>query len=121
MYVNYQKKVSRSVGVLLKLRHFVPTNILVQLYYSIVFPYISYGVIIWGNTYKTNIQPIVILQKKAIRIITFSHYRAHTSPIFKRLKLLKFSDIVLFNTTLFMYRLNNNKLPYEFMDFFFFC
>ena len=62
--------------------NFVPTNILVQLYYPIIFPFISYGVVIWQNTYKTNIQPIVSLQKKAIRIITFSHYRAHTLTYF---------------------------------------
>jgi hypothetical protein len=45
------KKFARSIGVLSKLPHFVPTSILLQLYYSIIFPFLIYSVIIWGNTY----------------------------------------------------------------------
>jgi hypothetical protein len=111
-------KISRSVGILLKLRHFVPIKILVQLYYSIIYPFLSYGALIWGNTYISNIQPLVILQKKAIRIITFSEYRSHTSPLFKRLNLLKLIDIVYLDTSFFMYQFNNGNLPNNFNDFF---
>ena len=39
---------------------------------------------------------ILILQKRALRIVNNSTYHAHTSPIFKELKLLKFHDIHLF-------------------------
>ena len=42
-------------------------------------------------------------KKKAIQIITFSDFRAHTSPLFKRLNLLKLPDIVYLNTALFMH------------------
>jgi hypothetical protein len=45
------KKLARSIGVLSKLRHFVLTSILLQLYYSNIFPFLIYSVIIWGNTY----------------------------------------------------------------------
>jgi hypothetical protein len=45
------KKISRSVGILLKLRYSVPIKILVQLYYSIIYPFLSYGALIWGNIY----------------------------------------------------------------------
>ena len=48
----------------------------------------------WGNAYKNNIEPLVILQKNAIRIITFSPYRSHTSHILKKLNLLQFADII---------------------------
>ena len=112
------KKISRSVGILLKLRHFVPIKILVQLYYSIIYPFLSYGALIWGNIYISNIQPLVILQKKAIRIITFSEYRSHTSPLFKRLNLLKLIDIVYLDTSFFMYQFNNGNLPNNFNDCF---
>jgi hypothetical protein len=95
------KKISRIVGILLKLRHFFPIKILVQLYYSIIYPFLSYDVLIWGNTYISNIQPLVILQKKAVRIMTFSEYRSHTSPLFKRLNLLKLIDIVYLDTSFF--------------------
>ena len=58
------KKIARGIGILSKPRHFVSQAILVQVYYSITYSFLVYGVLIWGNTYKTNIQPLVILQKK---------------------------------------------------------
>ena len=112
------KKVSRSIGILSKLRHYVPQSILIQIYYSIVFPFLIYGVLIWGNTYKTNIYPLVILQKKAIRIITFSHFQSHTSPLFKKFNLLKLPDIVYLYTAVFMHQFHKGNLPEKFNNYF---
>ena len=59
-----------------------------------------------------------VLQKKAVRIITFSHFQSHTSPIFKKLNLLKLPDIVKLHTILFMHQYYNDRLPKAFNDFF---
>ena len=112
------KKLARGIGILLKLRHFVNLASLVQVYYSIIYSFLTYGIIVWGNTYSSNLQPLIILQKKAIRIITFSDFRAHTSPIFKQLSLLKLCDVVELQTALFMYQYNKGILPDLFTDFF---
>ena len=58
------QKISRGVGILSMLRHFVINDILTQLYYSLVYPFLTYGLIVWGNTYTTTLKPIVILQKR---------------------------------------------------------
>ena len=71
----------RSIGVLSKLRLYVNTNILTQLYYSFIFPFLTYGLITWGNTYQSTLKPIVTLQKKALRIMSFAKYDEHTSPV----------------------------------------
>ena len=112
------KKISRGIGILLKLRKCVSTQILLQVYYSIIYTFFTYGVLIWGNTYKTNLYPLIILQKKAVRIITFSDFLAHTSPLFKELNLLKFIDIVDFHTALFMFRYSRGNLPGNFDGYF---
>jgi hypothetical protein len=112
------KKISRSIGILLKLRHFVDTRILVNIYYSIIYPFLTYGVMIWGNTYTSTIKPLITLHKKAIRVISFSNYQAHTSPLFFKLNILKVPDIVLFNTALFMYEYNQGTLPKVFDEMF---
>ena len=106
------KKLARSTGVLCKFRHFVPMGILICLYCSIFFPFLMYGVIVWGNTYQSNLHPIVVLQKKAILIITFSTFREHTYPLFKKLNLLKFHDIVYVNTAFCVHQYGNAKLPH---------
>ena len=62
------KKINRSIGVLRQLRYYVNLNVLIQLYYSLIYPYLTYGIHIWGNTYQSTIQP---LPKKALRIISF--------------------------------------------------
>lgn len=112
------KKISRGIGILSKLRHFVTNDILTQLYYSLVYPFLTYGLIVWGNTYTTTLKPIVILQKKAVRIITFSKRDAHSSPLFSQLGLIKFMDLVSIQTALFMFQYHHTLLPKAFDNFF---
>ena len=59
-----RKKISRSIGVLYKLRPFVTTKILSNVYYAIVYPFLLYGITIWGNASKTYLTPLFILQKE---------------------------------------------------------
>ena len=59
------KKIRRSIGILSKLRYYVDLDILLSLYYALIYPFLTYGIIIWGNTYKTTLQPNFILQKKS--------------------------------------------------------
>ena len=66
------KKISRGIGVLSKIRHYVNGNILLQLHYSPIYPFLTFGLSFWGNTYCSTLRPLKILQKKATRIITFS-------------------------------------------------
>jgi hypothetical protein len=74
-------------------------------------PYLNYCNEIWGNYFKTNIEPLVLLQKKAIRIVNNSNYRAHTDPIFKKFNLLKLFDMVHMNTMCMMFKIHNRLLP----------
>ena len=72
----------------------------------------------WGGTFKANLQRIVILQKRALRIVNNSTYDANTSPIFKELKLLKFHDIHSFQLGFFMFSLKNSTPPSKFSNLF---
>ena len=65
------KKLARGIGILLKLRHFVNLASLVQVYYSIIYSFLTYGIIVWGNAYSSNLQPLIILQK---RLYESSHF-----------------------------------------------
>ena len=112
------KKIKRSVGILAKIRHYVPILILLQLYYTLIYPYLTYAVTTWGNTYATTLKPLITLQKKAIRLISLSEFRAHTCPLFAHLKILKFSDLIFLNNALLMYDFHENNLPSVFHDFF---
>ena len=111
------KKAKRNIGLISKLRYFVNTNTLVSLYYALIYPFFIYSLIAWGNTYESNVRPLFIVQKRAIRIITFSSFTEHTSPIFKSLKIVKFFDIVKHITSVFMYEFHRKLLPSIFSNF----
>ena len=89
-----------------------------MLYNAFILSYINYCNIVWGNCNKSKINLILLLQKRAIRICTQSAYLAHTTPIFKRLKVLKIDDIHTYLTAIFMYKYTTNLLPSSFVNFF---
>ena len=105
------KKINRSIGVLCKLRHFVKRTT-VQLYYSLIYLYLTYGILIWGNTYQLTTNLLYVLKKKALRIITF-FYDAYSTPLFKQVQIL----LITFHVTIFMYKYHTNSLPLVFNDF----
>ena len=111
------KKVRRGIGILSKIRHYITIDILQSLYYALIYPFLIYELIAWGNTYNTTLQPIYILQKKAVRAITFSSFDHHSNPLFKLLNII-FSDLVKYHIGVFMYKYHNQLLPSDFNSFF---
>ena len=89
-------KLLKTVGIFSKLRYYVNVNILIMLHYSLIYPFLTYGIQVWGLTYSTYLKPVTTLQKRVVRIMTFSDPRSHSGPLLKSLRLLKFSDIILF-------------------------
>ena len=90
----------------------------VQLYHAIILPFFSYGCIVWSNTYDHNIKRLQIIQRQAIRLITFSNFDAHTSPLFAKLNLLKLQDHIKLQTLFFMHQFNTGKLARIFDSYF---
>ena len=113
------KIISRNIGVLTKLKHFVPENILYPLYCTLILPYIKYGVLIWGNTCKIYLDKIFKLQKWAIRTISNSLYRSHTGPLFSKYNVLNVHDTFKLNLGIFMYKHHTNQLPPIFFNVFY--
>ena len=118
-HISYiSSKIKRSIGIISKARHYVNLDILVNLYYCLIYPYLTYGIVAWGHTYQSTTNPLLILQKKALRLITFNNFQAHTNPIFLRLKILKFPDLVFLYTALFMHDYHSKNLPISFKSYF---
>ena len=79
----------------------------------------TYGILIWGNTYETTLKLMFILQTKAVRIITFSKLDSYSCPLLKSLGLIKFFDVALLQIAIIvMYKFHNNMLPAAFHSFF---
>ena len=111
------KNIRKSVGVLFKIRRNVNTEILINLYYTLIYPYLTYGLILWGNTYDSNLNPIIVLHKRIVRAVTFAKFDEHSSPLFKAIGILKLLDLIYVQNLLFMHDFNNDALPQVFEDF----
>ena len=107
-------KLSKTIGIMYKLKKFISGDILLTLYNSLLLPHLSYGLLCW----KPRLKDLIKLQKKAVRIISAAKYNAHTDPIFKKLSLLKLDDICRLKEYKFCYQLENQKLPSYFMQLF---
>ena len=59
-----------------------------------------------------------MLQKKAVRIMTFSKFDEHSSPLFKKLNIIKLSDLIKYHISIFMFKFHNQLLPSVFNSYF---
>ena len=47
-------KVSRVIGVLFRLKHIYPQEVLLTLYNTLILPHLSYCILVWGSKIQTN-------------------------------------------------------------------
>lgn len=95
---NVKSKISKVTAIMCKMKAILDQKSLYILYCSLILPHISYCLEVWGNTYKTNIYPVFLLQKKVIRIVSKAGYLDPTNSLFIKLNVLKIYDLVKFKT-----------------------
>ena len=105
------KLLSKNVGVIYKLRSIFPQEVMLILYSTLILSYLNYGVLAWGNSLKTQMDKLFLVQKRAIRNICNVNYRAHTNALFNENHLLKVEDIYSMQLGSFMYDFSSKKLP----------
>jgi len=113
-----KNKVAKAIGIIKKLKVILPNRTLKTLYNTLLLPHLNYGTSIWGGGYKTSLMPILLLQKKVIRIIEGLHYQAKTAETFKKLNILTIFNLYKFQVFTFMYQSHNNSLPKIFNNYF---
>ena len=62
------KKIIKCAAIISRIRHFTNLNSLKLIYYALVYPYLTYGNLIWGNAYKSHIRKLVNIQKNNCKI-----------------------------------------------------
>ena len=97
-------KIGKSIDVLNRLKHCLPTSIKGLIYKSLI---LSRIILLWGYQRERNLK----LRKKTLRITSLKKYNAHTEPIFKSLNILNVSDIFSLCQLKFYYNLLHIKVP----------
>ena len=91
-------------------------KVLLQIYYGQFHSHLNYGSQIWSTA--NDLQSTIIQQKKALRIISWSHSQSPSNPLFKEWKILKLTDMVKMNNLLFVHDVLNNRAPDYFNGYF---
>ena len=78
---------SKNMSVLYRVKHILNNDCLKSLYCTMILPYLNYACEIWGNTFETGLKNLVVLQKRAIRLVDKANYREHFEVKFVGLKL----------------------------------
>ena len=115
------KKISRSIGIMYKLRPFLPSKVMRNVYYSLIYSHIIYAIEAWDSACKTELNKILTLQKRAMRLMTYNDKYPATygplissDPIFTKLEILKVSEIYKYQVAKLIYKCINAIAPANF-------
>ena len=118
-HINYiALKISRNIGIISRLRHFVPLKTLPSIYNSLISPCISYGLIAWGQASKSHLEKILILQKRVIRSIYFLTFRTRAIPYFAQSNILPISMLYFKLSSILMLDITTNSAPQNICNLF---
>jgi hypothetical protein len=118
-HVSYvHSKISRSLFLLNRSKHFLTKYALRLLYFATVHSHLLYCPIILSIACKTQLNRLIVLQKMAVRILYGAAYNAHTAPIFHECRILPLDLIVIQAKLKLMHSIKYEYCPRSFLNMF---
>ena len=111
-------KISKTIGMIAKLRYFVSSTVLVNIYNSLILPYITYGLLAWGNASNAYLNKILVLQKRVLRLIYFTDRREHAIPLFIKANVLPVTFLYYVAVSKLMFDVHNQSAPINILKLF---
>ena len=111
---NITTTITKPLGVIKRLKHYLPQRILQILNNSLILSHLNSNITAWGFASHK----LCRLLKRALRLITYSKYNAHTQPLFKKVGTLTLDDTFKMQCLKFYYKFIQGNLP-PFFDTFF--
>ena len=105
------RKISKAIGIINRVKHKFEAKTLISLYYAFVYPYIQYCNIVWGKSPHVHLNKILVLQKRAFRIIHRLPPREHITPLLKDLQIFSVYQVYFFQLLFFMYKCVRGLIP----------
>ena len=111
-----KKKISGGIYALNSSKIFLSNANMRILYYSLVHPYLLYGIILWGSAYKKYTHKLYVLQKKALRVMYNTTYNAQSMPLFEKSGILRIQDMYNLQLGVLMYKFTREELSRSLMS-----
>ena len=124
-YLDWHDHINSIIGklnsanyILSRVKYILPKEHLKTLYYSLVQPYLTYGITLWGATHTKYLNKLRTLQKKALRIINRVSYQHPTNKLFLENQILKLDDLYQLEVAKYLYKFSIKKLPINIQNLF---
>ena len=115
---NVCRKMCNCLGILRRIKPFVPQSSLITIYNTMFLPHLDYGIIVWSNCGHSNLSKLQKLQNTAMRIILGAPFRTHIKDMLKTLGFMDVRDRISYVTGCMMYKVLNGKTPDYLNDLF---
>ena len=92
-----------------KLRPYISKSVLLQYYSSNIKPVIQHGILVYGYVNYSTLEPLVLLQKKILRLILFIKYSENFAHLFEKYKISTAHELHVYELLKFMIK-SVNKL-----------
>jgi len=109
-------QLSKSCGMLFKLKHYTNTSVLKSVYFALFHSYLTYSILKWGRADKTTLLPLIRLQNKDVRRLVY--YKTKTTVLYSKHKIMELPDLFQLSVAKFMYSVYNGGLLHHFDNYF---
>ena len=106
-----KNKLSSCIYAINSFKNAMPTIQLKTLYYTLIHPYLTYGVLLWGGALKKHIHKLQVLQNKTVRKITNAKYNDPVKAIYNELGISTLDNLYKTELCKLMYLNSNKALP----------
>ena len=112
-HINYViGKINSGLYALKRMSYLCTLPVLKLVYYANIHSHLSYGICVYGASTHKNLERILLLQKRAIRIMLNLKYYDHVREHFTNLEILTVFDQYIFDCILYI-KNNENKLTFR--------
>ena len=89
-------KLGKNGGIINNFRYYVDLHTSRQMYFSFIYPYLTYGITSWGSACKTRLHKIKTKQNKCVRSMFFAYSRDNAVPYLNLLGIPTLENIYKF-------------------------
>ena len=97
-------RLSKFVPIFYKIRNLVNLNCLILLYNALVLPNLMYCYNVCECSNARTMKPLIVMQKRIIRVICHAAPYAHTEPLFQFLHMLRLDQLSFYTRSNFIYK-----------------
>ena len=97
-------KLSKLSGILYLCRKKISNECLKTIYYSLAYSHMSYGITLWGGTWASHLNSVLVAQKRVLRVITFASRYDRSLPLFIQNRILSFNYVFMYFSSLLMFK-----------------